>query len=333
MLFDNNTPGVLAHGGFHIQVQQTIRGIGANGVETDYLRWWEEDQPCDIIHHFGRPHPGYIAMAHTKGIKVVVLPLLSAVGSRSPMKLRLQKMLFAMARTALPPNARFRFGWDAFLEADACIANTAVEANLMTSIYGAPPEHVHIIANGIEDVFVNSKPTQRGPWLVCTATVTERKRVLETAQAAVLAQTPFWVVGKPYSDIDPYGREFAAFVKANPKLIRYEGAFDDRATLAKIYREARGFVLLSQRETLSLSSFEAAACECPLLLTDLPWATETFKDRARYCPIAPPTETAKFLREFYDAAPKLPLPPKPKSWVEIGAEFKKVYEKVLSASR
>ena len=113
---------------------------------------------------------------------------------------------------------------------------------------------------------------------------------------------------------------------------RYEGAVADRARLAGIYREARGFVLLSTMETRSLSAEEAAACECPLLLSDLPWARNTFGDTARFCPITKSREiTAGVLREFYDAAPSLKPPPKPASWGEVARQFKAVYEKALNA--
>jgi hypothetical protein len=87
-------------------------------------------------------------------------------------------------------------------------------------------------------------------------------------------------------------------------------------------------------ESLSLSALEAAACECPLLLSDLPWARCTFAASARYCSVSQSvTDTARNLREFYDAAPTLPPPPKPASWVQIGRELKTVYEAVLSTSR
>jgi glycosyltransferase involved in cell wall biosynthesis len=122
-------------------------------------------------------------------------------------------------------------------------------------------------------------------------------------------------------------------VAAHPETVRFEGAISDRARLASVYGEARGFVLLSTMETLSLSTLEAAAGGCPLLLSDLPWARVTFGSQASYCPIAPVETTARCLREFYDAAPGLAAPARPASWAEIGAQFCAVYERLLGASR
>lgn len=54
-----------------------------------------------------------------------------------------------------------------------------------------------------------------------------------------------------------------------PGILRNESPIQDRAHLAQVYSEARGFVLLNAMKILSLSALEAAACECPLLLSRL----------------------------------------------------------------
>jgi len=298
---------------------------------VEHLRWWEDRQPVDIIHYFGRPTLTYLQLAQKKGIRLVMEQLLTGLGSRSRRKLAIQKMIISLANKTLPPIITNPFGWEVFRKVDALIANTTWEACLMSYMFGAPKEKVHVIENGVEEVFLKSERSQRSPWLVCTATITERKRVLELAEAAVIAKTPVWILGKPYGDSDPYAQRFLAFARQNPQTIRYEGAISDRSQLARIYREARGFVLLSTMETLSLSASEAAACECPLLLSDLPWARTAFKENASYCPIASVSHTAQILRRFYDAAPTLKPPPTPPTWIEIAQQFKAVYEQVLRA--
>jgi glycosyltransferase involved in cell wall biosynthesis len=156
---------------------------------------------------------------------------------------------------------------------------------------------------------------------------------MELAGAAVLAKTPLWIVGRAYADTDLYAQKFFALAKQQSETLRYEGAISDRAQLARIYREARGFVLLSAMETRSLSAEEAAACGCPLLLGDLPWARSTFGDHASYCPVVAPERMTEVLRKFYDAAPSLPVPPKPAAWKQVGLQLKTIYERVLSTSR
>ena len=329
VLFDHYLPFALAHGGFEQQLLQTKAALDQVGVETDYVRWWDAAQRGDLIHFAGRPTADYIAFAHSRGCKVVVAELLTGTGSRSRSKLALQRMFIRILRKILPATFAARMAWDSYRLADACIALTWWEAHLMNYLFDAPQERVHVVPNGVEETFLNSAPARRGSWLVCTATITERKRVLELAEAAVRAQTPIWIIGKPYSDSDSYAQRFFALAKQHPQIIRHEGAIQDRALLARIYREARGFVLLSAMESLSLSALEAAACECPLLLSDLPWARSTFGGHAGYCPVAGPEHTSGFLRKFYDAAPSLKPPPKPASWLEVGRQFKAVYERAL----
>lgn len=331
VLLHLSTPFSLMHGGQQVQVEQTKAALEAAGVEVEYLRWWDDTQTCDIIHSFERFGCGYIRLAQKKGIKVVIAPLLTGLGSRSPRALLGQRLIIFSARRALPEMLKAPFGWDCFAIADASVALTPWEAHLMRYVFGAPPQRVRVVPNGVEDVFFEPTPATRGKWLVCTATITERKRVLELAQAAVQAQTPLWVMGKPYSDTDEYARRFAALAKASTGIIRYEGPIRDRAKIAHAYREARGFVLLSTMESLSLSALEAAACGCPLLLSDLPWARATFGENASYCPVASTARTAEVLKKFHAAAPGLKPPPKPLTWLEVARQLKSLYEQLLAA--
>ena len=326
-------PFALAHGGQAIQVQQTMAALAANGVQVEPVRWWDESQTADLIHYFGRMPAEHIKLAQQKGIKVVIGELLTGAGSRSPRQLRLQKAISRTVERLAPRSFTAAFNWEAYRLADAVIAMTPWERHLMHYLFGAPLEKIFIVPNGVEEVFLTAPPAERGRWLVCTATITPRKRVLELAQAAVAAQTPLWIIGRAYAESDPYARQFYALAQAHPQLLCTDSPpMADRSGLAKIYRAARGFVLLSAMETRSLAAEEAAACECPLLLSDLPWARTTFDKLASYCPLTISVDaTAQALRAFYEAAPTLPLPPKPPTWHEIGRQLKTLYERVLNA--
>lgn len=333
VLFDHHLPFSLAHGGFQQQLEQTKIALEKIGVETDYVRWWDDSQRGDIIHFAGRPTTDYISFAHKQNCRVIIAQLLTGTGSRTHGQLALQKLSTAVFKRIIPKTFTARMAWDSYRLADACIANTPWEAHLMNYLFAAPKDRIHVVPNGVEEVFFYSAKMPRDKWLVCTATITGRKRVLELAHAALSAQTPLWIIGKAYSDSDAYAQQFFGLAKQNTKFIRYEGAIANRAQLAKIYRAARGFVLLSAMETRSLSAEEAAACECPLLLSDLPWAHSTFGENASYCPIASPERTAKILKRFYDKAPSFKPPPKPASWNDVALQLKKIYEQVLNTSR
>ena len=334
VLFDHPQPFFLAHGGFQNQIEQTRLALQNIGLEVEHVRWWDDSQRGDLIHYFSRVPPGYVDLAHRKNMKVIMSELLSSAGARPVVYRVAHEILLRVLRGFAPAELTMRMAWDSFRMADASIALTSGEAGLMTKIFQAPPERVYVVPNGVESVFLEASETTRGPWLVCTATIRELKRVLELAKAAAHAERPVWIIGKPYGQEDAYAARFLRFVKEHRDLVRYEGAIGDRRKLAQIYRESRGFVLLSTNESLSLSALEASACGCPLLLSDLPWARTVFREYASYCPVpASVRRTGAHLKRFYDEAPKLPIPAKPPSWVEVAKALKSVYERVLGPSK
>ena len=334
VLFYHLKPFSLTHGGLQTQILQTRHGLEQVGVESDYLRWWDERQTGDILHFFGRMPTPMLRIAQQKGMKIVLSDLLTEQGSRPCWRLKLQRMTMRAMTRGLPGIFTASYYWDSYSLADACVALTSWEARLMTDLFGARPEKTHVVPNGVEDVFLNSQPAPRGSWLICTSTITGRKRVLELAEAAVLAGTPIWIIGKPYSEEDPYARRFLQLTRDHPSILRYEGAIGDRQKLAEIYRAARGFVLLSAMESLSLSALEASACGCPVLLSDLPWARTTFGESACYCPVSSSAaRTAGFVRKFHAEAPGLNPPPRPLTWLEVGKQLKRIYESLPGTSR
>lgn len=332
VLFDHNLPFLLAHGGMEIQIEQTKAALERIGVDVDYLRWWDANQSVDVLHYFGRIPVGLIQFAHAKGIKIVQAELLTGQGSRPMWQHYLHRFVIRGCEALLPESVVHHFNWSSRRLADACIALTPWEAQLMVEIFGAPANRVHVVPNGVEELFFRSAAAPRGKWLVCTATITERKRVLELAEAAVSAQTPLWMIGRPYADGDPYARRFLQLANQHPSIIRYEGPVQDRNQLADIYHGSRGFVLLSAMESLSLSALEAAAGQCPLLLSDLPWARTVFGDSVSYCPVTSHTPTtAEHLRRFYDSAASLPCPLKPMTWVDVAHQLKAIYDTICAS--
>ena len=334
IIFNSHIPFCFTHGGGQIQIEQTKAALERIGVAVEPLRWWDPTQRGDLLHQWGRVPTSLLRMAQQKGMKVINAELLTSQGSRSPGRLALQRWGSRFIETLVPPAGE-QFSWASYRLADAHIAMTSWERHLMNYLFGAPLEKIFIVPNGIDDIFLQPAPpaAARGRWLICTGTIHPRKRVLELARAAVQAGTPLWIVGKAYSAADPYAVEFYALAKQHPDLICTDSpAFEDREGLVKIYHNARGFVLLSAMETRSLAAEEAAACECPLLLSDLPWARASWGDHARYCSITQSTaQTAAALRAFYDAAPSLPRPPKPPTWVKIAEQLRGIYEQVLKS--
>ena len=77
------------------------------------------------------------------------------------------------------------------------VSGSAIVA--IAPLFRTPPERVYVVPNGVEKFFTHAPHVPRGPWLVTTASVSPRKRALETGRAAVVAQTPYWFIGKPFA--------------------------------------------------------------------------------------------------------------------------------------
>jgi glycosyltransferase involved in cell wall biosynthesis len=330
ILIDHQLPFLLAHGGLQTQIERTKEALEQTGLDVEYLRWWDDCQKGDIIHFFGRANPSHIDFAHAKGMKYVMSELLTGQGSRSSNQLRIQGTLERVLRKFVPATFLANFRWDAYHKADACIVLTEWEAEVSRLLFAPPPHRLHVVPNGVEQEFFIDPDTvtKRGDELVCTATITERKRVLELAEAAVAARVPVRILGNPYGKDDPYYLRFLALTEKHSDSVRYAGPANDRAELARIYQSARGFVLLSAMESLSLSALEAAASGCPLLLSDLPWARSTFGHNATYCSIGKTVSTAEALRKFHDEAPALPTPAMPCHWGDVANQLVRIYQKL-----
>src|SRR5436190_8726500 len=126
-LFNCHVPFSFAHGGAQVQIEQTMAGLRQVGVDVEPLRWWDGSQKGDILHHFGRIPSTLLHLAQQQGMKVVICDLLTAQGSRSKGRLKLQKIVCRTMEKILPKQFVAGFNWDVYRLADACIANTPWE--------------------------------------------------------------------------------------------------------------------------------------------------------------------------------------------------------------
>jgi glycosyltransferase involved in cell wall biosynthesis len=324
VLIDHHSPFLLAHGGFQIQIEQTFCALKSLGVDVDWLHWWDDKQRPDVIHFFGKVHAGYLRFARDKGIRTVISELHTGLGSHPGWKRAIQRQVIGLTKSYLRPLAG-RLNWDSYDHADAIIALTPYEAGLMENIFHADHKRMHVVPNGVDDAFLQTASCGREDWLLCTATITERKRVNELAKAAIAASLRLKVLGRPYTETDPYFLNFLQIVANSRGLVEWHGEVTDRASLADYYRRARAFVLVSTMESQSLSALEAAACKCPLILTDLPWARTTFGSSAIYLPDTGHIDAlAPALCEALVQSATNP-PPRILSWVEVADRLNGIY--------
>lgn len=331
ILFCNDPPYFLAHGGMQTLTEAVMRGLSSLGVEVEPLRWWDDRQRGDIIHYFFRPPIGNVRAAHEKGIRMVMTENLDVTSSRSRMQLFSQRSLTKLAQGFLPGGLTMRLGWEVYHELDAMIYVVKHEWETAQYLFQANPTRGHIIPHGLEAEAMAQlgRPQTPGDYLVSMSTIYPRKNSLLLARAARLADAPVVFLGKPFSEEDPYFLEFKKYVDG--KVVRHAGHVVGEDKYAWL-RGARGFVLLSRGESGCIAVYEAAAAGLPLLLSDLPWASRVYGHvpGAQYVRLGRPEAVAPVLRGFYQQARRQPAPTFPiLTWRQVAEKYLEVYEKVL----
>ena len=333
VLIDNTLPFALAHGGAQTQVELTRQALEHAGLEVEWLRWWDDRQRGDLIHLFAPADIGYLQLARQKGMPVVLTTLLTAECNFPPAQLRRKRW-----KVALMPKVPGFAGisglmpWNSFHLCTMNVVGLAIEKRVLEDVYGVPPAKVCAVPLGTSEAYLRAAPSPRaGDHLICTGTITARKRTNDLARLALRSETPILFVGKGYRPDDPYFLEFQSLVDG--RFVRHQPHVDGEPAMIELYRAARGFVIYSDVENWCLSAHEAAACGLPVLLRPLPWAQERFGAQARYFAGREPDPSADpaILREFFDQAPALPPPAiNLPGWPEVGERLREVYAACLA---
>ena len=86
VLFENHFPFMFAHGGMQIQIEQTKAALEKLGVTVEPLRWWDDAQTGDVLHHFAKIPTHLQRLAKAKGMRVVMSAFMSGLGARPAWK-------------------------------------------------------------------------------------------------------------------------------------------------------------------------------------------------------------------------------------------------------
>jgi hypothetical protein len=321
---------MLAHGGAQIQIEQTKTALSQLGVEIDFLRWWDDRQEGQVLHHFGGLPVSLADLAHAKGWKVVNTVLFGQACNRSPGQQWFQKIATRTILAApLPGRITASLPAGTYRKPDQIVVGLEAERRLLETVYGVGSHRITVVPLGLTEPFLKAGPGPRTQsHLICPGTIAPVKNSLELARLALQAEVPILFVGKPFAPTSSYWQQFQAcidghWVKHHPHVATVQGMIDQ-------YHLARGFVLMSRFENWCLAAHEAAACGLPLLLPDQPWARERFKNQAWYLPKASHA-AVRMLREFYQLSPRLPAPTVHlHTWGEAAEVLRALYSRLLA---
>jgi glycosyltransferase involved in cell wall biosynthesis len=334
VLFSNSLPFFLAHGGTQTLLESLMRELAGLGVEIEPERWWDEKQTGDILHYMNRPPLLNVRAARAKGFKVMMTENLDQTASRSRGGLFGQRCLTNLARAFLPGGLTARLGWEVYRELDAMVYVVEHEWETARYLFRANPARGHIIPHGMEAEALAdlARPQAQEDYLVCVATIHPRKNSVLLAQSARLAGVPVVFLGKAYAPDDAYFLEFQKHV--DNKWVRYPG-FVSTGEKHRYLRGARGFVLLSQFESGSISVYEAAAAGLPLFLSDLPWANKVYRQarNTSFVALRSAGKIAPALRAFHAQARRQPGTTFPLlTWRQVAERYVEIYRKLLAVS-
>lgn len=167
--------------------------------------------------------------------------------------------------------------------AQMLLPNSDTEALLVAERFKVDPSKIRVVVNGFDhNVFSEPLSTSEieKEWITCVARIENRKGQLDLVRAAKhFPNEKFLIVGKASEHGSRYMKQV---LKEAPSNVVFRG-FVDHDELLRIYSTTKIHILPSWIETPGLSSLEAGALGCTLLVTDrgdTPWY---FGDRVYYC--------------------------------------------------
>ncbi|MEX0967703.1 MAG: glycosyltransferase [Bacteroidia bacterium] len=139
----------------------------------------------------------------------------------------------------------------------------------------------NVIPNGIDtEIFKEQNtPEKKRNGVICVGQIHGLKNQLNLIRAMNKTDLPLTIIGKPTLNGKSYYEQCRRQAGGNIRFVNFLA----QEELVKCYRQAKVHVLPSWFETTGLSSLEAAAMGCNIVITRKGDAFEYFGDLATYC--------------------------------------------------
>ena len=332
-----------APGGGENQLLRTARHLEALGLTArPFVPWLDRLERARLVHLFGMSPEGLAlaGVARSMGIPVV----LSTICWVEPRAIAAQAPDFprrVLARAKWEAKA-FVPSWPCWRRsllgmADAILPNSEAEARQLVRLFGAEPDRVRVVPNGVEARFAHAEPgafRARVPeaprdFVLYAGRVEPRKNVLGLVRAAKIAGLPLVVIG----DVVPGHEGYDARCRDEGRggLVRVPGIRHDDPALASAYAACRVFALPSWFETPGLSALEAALAGRPIVITPFGSTREYFEGQVRYTHPDRPGMIARALAGAWDSGPDPGLADRVRRrflWPEVARRTAEVYDLV-----
>jgi glycosyltransferase involved in cell wall biosynthesis len=343
-----------APGGDTVQVEQTAREMAGLGVDTDIvlsnqnipyekyalLHFFNLIRPADILYHCKKAQKPFVVSTilcnyaeydknHRRGMGL----LFSHVSGDGI------EYLKTMARWLLGRDhlASLSYTWkgqrNSIIEilhgAKLILPNSESEYRRIQQNYFTRADYV-VVPNGVNPVLFYSANTKKENDLVlCAARIEGIKNQLNLVKALNNTRFRLLIIGAHAPNQANYYHECRKIAAANVQFI-------DRITqekLAEYYKQAKVHVLPSWFETTGLSSIEAAAMGCSIVITDKGDTREYFGDDAFYCDPSDPESILEAVEKASAADPPEKLRQKilkQYTWEQAAKQTFKAYQTALA---
>lgn len=354
VLFISRPTLFSAPGGDTVQIQETAKELKKLGVEVSISLADENVNYAgfDLIHFFNIIRPNNIS-SHVKKSKLpFVISTIFVDYSEIEKEQRgfgfriLNKVFGPDGTDYLKTIARRIFNNERLIDtsylwrghkksiekllnsADLLLPNSHNEFNRLKNRYCFENDYVKI-PNAVADEFIHSSSTNDREGVICVGRIEFIKNQMNLIKAINETDIPLKIIGKPAPNhIDYYER---CKKIANPN-IEFLGQLNKEEVI-KYMNQSKVHVLASWFETTGLSTIEAAACGCNIVITKKGDTEEYFKDHAFYCEPNDPSSIKKAI-EFAlkeEVNPGLKQYMKDNfTWDKTAKETLKAYQKVLT---
>jgi glycosyltransferase involved in cell wall biosynthesis len=305
VLFISRSTLFSVRGGDTIQMEMTASELKKLGVQVDFIadRTQIDYEQYDLIHFFNIIRPAAL-LPHIKRCKrpIVISPIFvdyseyekqATTGLRKMLANTISKnaleYIKTLARWAV--NGERGIGWKYFFlgqrcsiikilkSASAILPNSQSELNRLTSAFDIKKPYF-IINHGIDtSIFSTPNLSRQRSGVLCVGRIEGLKNQLNLIRAMNGLKIPLTLIGKPSPNHLKYYLRCKMEAGDNVRFID----FMSQAELKGYYAQAKVHVLPSWFETCGLSSLEAVAMGCHIVITDKGDTREIFGNGAEYC--------------------------------------------------
>ncbi|HEY6504889.1 MAG TPA: glycosyltransferase family 4 protein [Chitinophagaceae bacterium] len=294
------------HGGITVQVLETakyLRELGAdvvirltdekiNYAEFDLLHFFDITRPANILYHIERTNKPFVLSPvlidyseydkqHRRGIPGFILRMFSTDTNeyiKAVSRWFLRKDKLQSKKYLWKGQGRsIRYILE---KAEMILPNSKKEYDQLKETYAVDKPYV-VVPNGIDDrLFRPDNSALKDEKLVlCAARIEGVKNQLNLVKALNNTEYNLLLIGDVSPNQKEYYRHCREAASANIKFISRL----PQEELLQYYRKVKVHILPSWFETCGLSSLEAAAMGCNIVITNKGFSREYFGDEALYC--------------------------------------------------